>query len=307
MLKSLKRQGRQLSSGLRLAIGKTSANEKACEINNDAFRRLIEVAPEGVTIHQGLVYANQAAAEQYGASDPEEILGRDVRDFIAPADRERLAARVKQFFDEGGQGRLTRFQRLCLDGTILDVETVAVAIKWRGRPAILSLVRDITARVLAEERLKGLLSTGMHWLWETDAEHRFSWFSEEPSRISRSYAANLGKTRWEMVGASPDHAFWREHVATLNANQPFDNFEYWNLLPDGSKICVSISGTPIVDAKGVFLGYRGISGDITARVQAKARLEGFLETATNWLWETDVEHRFTILVRYPQRHRHETI
>ncbi|MGH1484014.1 MAG: sensor domain-containing protein [Geminicoccales bacterium] len=280
-----------------MALRKTFGNATTCEPIDDVFQRLTEAAPEGITIyqHERIVYANRAAAEQLGAESPRDVIGRRAFDFIVPADHERVAAHLRKLYDDGGQSDRVRVQRIAIDGRITDVETIAVRIEWQGRPAILEMARDIGERVLMEQRVSGLLSTGTHWLWETDAKHRFCWFSEEISRVSPAYADTLGQTRWGMLNASPDHAFWRKHVATLDANQPFDNFEYWNRLPDGGEICVSISGTPIFDANGIFQGYRGISSDITARVQAKARLEGFLETATNWLWETDADHRFTFL------------
>jgi len=274
MPKSLKRQEKRPSSKQRLGLSNNPANAKAYEISNDAFRRLIEVAPEGVTIHQDncLVYANQAAAEQYGASDPEELLGRDVRDFIVPTDQERLAARVKQLYDVGGQGRLTRFQRSRLDGNILDVETVAVAIHWRGRPAILSLIRDITARVQAKKRLEGFLETATNWLWETDVEHRFTFLSAIQNDTGLKQSDVLGKTRWELVGADIDQdEHWRAHMADLNARRSFDDFEYIrpSFEPDDEKRYALVSGQPIFDPSGIFMGYRGTARDITEQKEAE--------------------------------------
>ncbi len=270
-----------------------------CKIADEDLRQLIEIAPEGVSIQQErrIVYVNQAAAEQYGANDPREILGRDVYHLIAPVDRERILARIKQLYDEGvgGQSHLTRFQRLCLDGRVVDVETVAITILWGGRPAILSLVRDVTARLEAEDRVRSLLSTGTHWLWETDAEHRFTFVSEGPNKLSGFHENILGKTRWELDNVPRDDAFWRSHKAHLNAREPFDNFQYWNRLPCGVEICASISGTPIFDASGTFKGYRGIASDITERIRAEQvmreseeRFKLALEGASGGVFDIDL-------------------
>ena len=277
--KSPNGQDTQPNSGRRLAWRPSSPSVDA-EIGgatNDAFRRLIEIAPEGVTIHQDgrIVYANQAAAEQYGGNDPKDILGRNVVDLVAPVDRERIAARIKQLYDEGvgGLSHLTRFQRLRLDGSGLDVETVAITILWEGRPALLSMVRDISMRLKAEERIRDLLSSGTHWLWETDTEHRFSFLSEGPNKDGRTLAQVRGKTRWELVGASPDDEFWRAHVADLNARRPFHDFEHWNRGATGVELCTSTSGMPLFDTEGTFQGYRGITSEITARKQAEQALK----------------------------------
>jgi PAS domain-containing protein len=57
---------------------------------------------------------------------------------------------------------------------------------------------------------------------------------------------------------------WRRHVAALEAHQPFRGFVYRTASADGSAVYISTSGKPVFDADGHFLGYRGVSSDITA-------------------------------------------
>ena len=239
------------------------------------LRRLIEVVPEGITVHQNerLVYANHAALEQYGVKDPKELRGCDVHDFIEPSDQERWAAEVKLLNRENGQCRPIRIKRMRPDGSKLEVEIVAVAIRWKGKHAILSLIRDVTDRLATQEWIRELPSKGTHWLWETDDEHRFSYFSDGPNRVSMCQSHFLGMTRWEVVGVQPGDAIWREHIATLKAGQPFRDFEYWTRLPTGREVCLSVSGTPIFDINGDFSGYRGIASDITERKSTKRKIE----------------------------------
>src|SRR3954464_5763686 len=49
----------------------------------------------------------------------------------------------------------------------------------------------------------------------------------------------------------------------------------WRELDDGSRRYVSVSGEPVLDAKGRFTGYRGVGRDVTAqkRVERLLRLE----------------------------------
>ncbi|MGL4439312.1 MAG: sensor domain-containing protein, partial [Bosea sp. (in: a-proteobacteria)] len=61
---------------------------------------------------------------------------------------------------------------------------------------------------------------------------------------------------------------------------------------------IKSSGAPLLDADGDFVGYRGTGSDITsdqeqklALAQSEARLRDFLDTASDWTWETDVEGR----------------
>ena len=58
------------------------------------------------------------------------------------------------------------------------------------------------------------------------------------------------------------------HVATLDAHQPFHGFVYRTASADGSVVYVATSGKPVFDVDGRFLGYRGVSSDVTAAVRA---------------------------------------
>src|SRR6201995_2026101 len=56
----------------------------------------------------------------------------------------------------------------------------------------------------------------------------------------------------------------------LEARQPFRDFVYRSVRGDGSLAHYEISGKPIYDAKGTFLGYRGTGTDVTALRTAEA-------------------------------------
>ncbi|MEL6965698.1 MAG: diguanylate cyclase, partial [Pseudomonadota bacterium] len=234
--------------------------------------QLIEIASEGVTILQygRIICANQAAAEQHGTNDPSEIIGRDGLEFLVPADRQRMAKCIQRLNKEGGRAERVCFQGLLLNENIGDVEVIAIKIEWEGGPAVLCVVRDISVRVQADARLQGFLSTATHWLWETDAEHRFTYVSDfnQDDIVSREI---IGKTRWELAGVKRDNdEHWKAHVADLEARRTFRDFEYQSATWHGRHL--SISGMPVFDSHGDFRGYRGTTRDITRQKQAEHAL-----------------------------------
>jgi C4-dicarboxylate-specific signal transduction histidine kinase len=80
----------------------------------------------------------------------------------------------------------------------------------------------------------------------------------------------LGVTRWDYatdVEEEPEK--WRLHRATLEAHQPFRHFRYSTTTGDGSVVYVATSGKPVFDGDGRFLGYRGVSSDVSAAVRAE--------------------------------------
>ena len=70
----------------------------------------------------------------------------------------------------------------------------------------------------------------------------------------------------------PDEEAWRKHRETLDAHLPFRDFELARPAPDGSKRYVSVSGLPVFDETGRFVGYRGVGRHITERRLAEEAL-----------------------------------
>lgn len=120
----------------------------------------------------------------------------------------------------------------------------------------------------SEERSREFSQSASDWFWETDAEHRFVYFSENFENLFHLNAASLlGKRRDQTIAeiGTVDAALLERHMICLAAREPFRNFEYLARGEDGSERWVSVSGVPHFDAAGCFVGYRGTGADVTAR------------------------------------------
>jgi PAS domain S-box-containing protein len=122
----------------------------------------------------------------------------------------------------------------------------------------------------SEERFRTLVQFSFDAYWETDAQHRFirQEFAEGLSDAPAP-GSEIGKTRWEVPYLEPGEEAWRKHRETLDAHLPFRDFELARPTPDGGKRYVSVSGMPMFDEKGHFVGYRGVGRHITERKQAE--------------------------------------
>jgi PAS domain S-box-containing protein len=125
----------------------------------------------------------------------------------------------------------------------------------------------------SEERFRTLLQFSFDVYWETDAQHRFT-RQEFSNDLADAPAPGLeiGKTRWEVPYLEPDEEAWREHRATMDAHLPFRDFELARPMPDGGKRYVSVSGLPVFDPTGRFMGYRGVGRHITDRKRSEQAL-----------------------------------
>ena len=122
----------------------------------------------------------------------------------------------------------------------------------------------------SEQRFRDYTETASDWLWETGPDHRFIRLSEQLATIGVDPALRIGAARWDFAtDLEEEPEKWRRHVATLEAHEPFHNFRYGTTRGDGSVLHIAISGKPVFDPEGRFLGYRGTTTDLTAAVRAE--------------------------------------
>ncbi len=124
-----------------------------------------------------------------------------------------------------------------------------------------------------ERRFADVIEVAADWVWETDAEMRFTFFSQRLEEVTGIDPKTLlGTTRYNITGDdSENDPTWRAHRATVAARLPFRDFRYGYLGLDGRNHTISISGKPIWDERGGFLGYRGTGRDLTDEIEAQER------------------------------------
>ena len=152
---------------------------------------------------------------------------------------------------------------------------LTLEIKTQNLPAggIVRTFSDVTHFVKSQEALKesetrfrSLTELSADWYWEQDAQFKFT--RVDGKSQSRSAMLNndyFGRTRWDSGAAGVSRQSWEDHRLSLEAHELFHNFEMQRRGPDGRLRWVSISGMPIFDDSGVFVGYRGIGRDISAQ------------------------------------------
>jgi diguanylate cyclase (GGDEF)-like protein len=125
----------------------------------------------------------------------------------------------------------------------------------------------------SEARFRSLTALSSDWYWEQDAEFRFTRLEGRQVTNGESLPATgyIGMTRWdaglEMEGG------WDAHRAVLMLHEPFRDAVMFRILPDGTRRYISISGEPMLDRDGKFIGYRGVGKDVTGQKMAEDRIQ----------------------------------
>jgi two-component system cell cycle sensor histidine kinase PleC len=232
------------------------ADERLVECNAEARRQHVRF---GVPVEAGVSLV--------------DVLGAMAQSGLAPAARGREADWIAE--------RLAQFR-----AAAPQVEERFIGDRWfdlhfrrlegGGRLVLRLDVSEARRREAAsaesERRFRELAEVSSDWFWRSDAEHRFLPAARDNRRGIGP--GSPGSRRWEIadpkdLAAEPEK--WARHKADLEARREFRDFRYWAIDRDGRRLFVRTSGRPMFDEAGVFLGYRGVSSDLTPQVEAEDR------------------------------------
>ncbi|MCA9733610.1 MAG: PAS domain S-box protein [Deferribacteres bacterium] len=126
--------------------------EKALRKSEEKYRILVENAVELIIVAQnGIIeFINHRCFKLLGYH-PEEMIGKLINNFIHPEDRAMVVERhLKRLRGEDVKQKYT-FRIVDRAGSTKWVEINIVRLDWKGKPATLNFLSDITDRMQAEE------------------------------------------------------------------------------------------------------------------------------------------------------------
>ena len=119
------------------------------------YRSVVQSSNEAICITQDglLKFVNRAGTELTGYSQ-EELLSMPFGTLVHPEDLEELVRVNKTKLRAEYVPPEHRFRITTKSGDVKWVESWSASIVWSGRPAVLSMIRDVNAQVEEEERLR---------------------------------------------------------------------------------------------------------------------------------------------------------
>ena len=122
----------------------------------------------------------------------------------------------------------------------------------------------------SEARYRRLTELASDWYWEQDENGHFTTVSGP--------AMNMLGLQADALAGEPEHQHmtgWNEKErallhAAIAARQPFIDFSFSRVSPDGSSQEFRVSGEPMFNQSGRFIGYRGIGVECSPK-QAQAQ------------------------------------
>ncbi|OAF15039.1 PAS domain S-box protein [Bradyrhizobium neotropicale] len=200
-------------------------------------------------------------------------------DFRRIAEVEREAVRQKGAFQidfriARPDGSITRVHTeghpvIGSDGEVIEIigTHIDVTEQFAAKEALQKAFDELKT---SEQRFRDYAETASDWFWETGPDHRITRISEHADTSTAPPTGLIGLSRWDIP---PDAEFepekWEQHRAALDAHLPFRDLVYHSRDRNGHPIYVRTSGKPFHDGNGNFLGYRGVSSDVTAAIRAE--------------------------------------
>ncbi|MFO7784328.1 MAG: PAS domain S-box protein [Desulfatiglandales bacterium] len=221
---------------------------------------------------------------------PEEVIGLNVDDVIAPEGKEEEVRGTTRCVEKGDKVSLKTIRRH-KDGTLIPVELLVFPIIIDGRNVgAYAMYMDIRESIRAEnalreseERHRSILENMNEGYYEVDLAGNLTFANNAMTDL-------LGYEKDELIGLN-NRAYMDEETArkvykafnrVFRTGSPEGGFQWNNIRKDGSRVVVETSVSLIVNADGRPVGFRGLVRDVTERELSKVekkKLEAQLQHA----------------------------
>ena len=253
--------------------------ELALGQSESMHRRLVELAPEAILVYadEKIAFVNPAGRRLLGARHSEDLIGRSVYEIIHPMDHEKVRRRLR-VINEGQVPPLTEY-RLAegLRGASC-VESAGALIDHQGRPAVLTIYRDITEKKRmeedlrrSEEKFRRIVETANEGVIVVDVDFRIVF-------VNALMAEMLGYAQEEMIGRPVEEFVAPEHRADVAIQKSLRlagikaRFERRLLRKDGQMVWTMVSATSLHKPDGQLDCSFAMYTDITTQKQVTAEM-----------------------------------
>jgi PAS domain S-box-containing protein len=237
--------------------------------SEERYRQLVEAAPDMIFAHieGNLVFVNNSGARLLGAKNTDQLIGKQILDIIHPLYRETVRERIKRA-REGAPTPPLELKYRRVDGSYVDVETVAIPFIYKGQQAVQGIARDITERRRMEEEIRSLAR------FPAENPNPVLRLSSEGAILYSNHAGFAILRHWGCAVGSKAPKFWQDlatEALTKRTNKELD-------MGVGEQV-YSFVVSPVANA-----GYVNLyATDITERKRMESLKDQFIAAVTHEL------------------------
>jgi len=263
-------------------ISDRRAAEEKLRKSEAKFRSLLENVADALFVHDldgNIIEVNQRACQNLGYTH-EELLGLTIFDIEGGKSPEQLKA-AWQGMRLGSPITIDGVNRH-KDGYTFPIEARVGVFELDGKLSVIGLIRDVSARVAAEEALKNteekyrsIFENAVEGIYQTT--HNGEYLSANPA-LAHIYGYdspedlmfNIDDITTELY---VDPCRRQDFVDLINLCGTISGFESQVYCQDGSIIWISENARAVRDLQGRLLYYEGLVENITTRKLAETELQ----------------------------------
>ena len=269
--------------------------------SEERYRIAIEHSNDGVAIVKGCyhIFVNNKFLEIFGYNNRDEIIGNQIYITVHPDDREMVISINERRQRGEDVPSKYEFKGIKKDGTTVFIELSAAGIIYRGEPATLAYLRDITEHKMmndalkeSERRYRDLVENALVGIYAADINGCISY-------INNTFSIMFGfDSREEMISIGlasrfKNHKDRRMFVKTLLKAGKLNNFELELLKKDGQTINVLLNATSkdnIISGMVLDITEHKLSEQLLRQSEEKYR--NIFENAVEGIFQSTEDGRF---------------
>ncbi len=122
--------------------------EKALKESEERYRLLIELSPEGIIVHRdgAILFANDSMLKIINAQNESQVIGKNIDDFI-------YSPILKETYLRTTQTEPIETKLKTIENKTIDIEIISKTMNYKGKPALLSIIRNISVRKKAHQEI----------------------------------------------------------------------------------------------------------------------------------------------------------
>lgn len=269
-----------LGKAIQYAVERKQAEVRLRESEN-RYKTLVNSVPDAILlIHDNvIVHANARASALFDL--PYQNLIGQTPGGLSPlqqpdgSDSEtEFQQRLHKRPEQGARWFEWQFRRA--DQNPLPTEVIFDTVVLDGKPQILAIIRNLTARKQAEQRIRfqaSLLDQVQNAVFATDSNDRIIYWNHFATRLYQwPESLAIGRRFSDLIVPEDGQSLLAEIQQALTSKQTWEG-ELELKRRDGSMLPTQLTLSAVFDTAGLISGYVGIASDIGARKEVERKLE----------------------------------
>lgn len=263
--------------------------EEKLQRSKERYRALFDSSVTGTLVVDAetmkVVIGNQAAVKIFGFSSAEEGTGVNLFDFVPPEEREKVLELIREQLFEQDSRQSFDLPAMTKDGRKIWINATGARITHNDKLAGLISFTDITERKQAEEALRQseekyrtVLDEIGDAYFEVDLKGTFTFVNDQMTQhLQYSKEELLGMNYKTFTAKEEIKNIYKTYNQVYRTGEPSLSFDHKVIQKDGTSRFSNVSISPVKNAKGEIIGFRGISRDITAQKRLEKEREALLQ------------------------------